>query len=199
MRESYCGLCDDCQLGHPGFLETVSRLKGYLDQVRANVWLHCFPGPDGFSLPEFRKGLEWFLAHTECPGCTERPGPGGLPHPGLRPGPGAGALLSVPGPGALRQVRPAPGAVSRRQDQPAPPPVEVQGQGIPPEAGRGEEVGEKQGEKGKRRKGRKARVCIRCIALACVGAQEMRIFGGTGVRLCWRRLKPAATIERILT
>ena len=69
MRESYCGLCDDCQLGNPGFLETVSRLKGYLDQVRANVWLHCFPGPDGFSLPEFRKGLEWFLAHTECPGC----------------------------------------------------------------------------------------------------------------------------------
>ncbi len=69
MRESYCGLCDDCQLGHPGFLETVSRLKGYLDQVRANVWLHCFPGPEGFSLPEFRKGLEWFLAHTECPGC----------------------------------------------------------------------------------------------------------------------------------
>src|SRR5665648_817798 len=69
MRESYCGLCDDCQLGHPGFLETVSRLKDYLEQIRANVWLHCFPGPDGFSLPEFRQGLEWFLAHTECPGC----------------------------------------------------------------------------------------------------------------------------------
>jgi hypothetical protein len=69
MRESYCGLCDDCQLGNPGFLETVSRLKGFLDQVRANVWLHCFPGQEGFSLPEFRKGLEWFLTHTECPGC----------------------------------------------------------------------------------------------------------------------------------
>ena len=48
-----------------------ARLKGYLDQVRANVWLHCFPGPDGFSLPEFRQGLEWFLAHTECPGCKD--------------------------------------------------------------------------------------------------------------------------------
>ena len=69
MRESYCGLCDDCQLGHPGFLETVSRLKDYLEQVRANVWLHCFPGQEGFSLPEFNRGLEWFLAHTECPGC----------------------------------------------------------------------------------------------------------------------------------
>ena len=71
MRESYCGLCDDCQLGNPDFLELVSRLKDYLDQVRANVWLHCFPGPDGFSLPEFRQGLEWFLAHTECPGCKD--------------------------------------------------------------------------------------------------------------------------------
>ena len=50
-------------------METVSRLKDYLEQVRANVWLHCFPGQEGFSLPEFRKGLEWFLAHTECPGC----------------------------------------------------------------------------------------------------------------------------------
>ena len=46
----------------------------------------------------------------------------------------------MPGPGALRQVRPAPGAVSRRQGQPAPPPVEVQGEGISPQAGRQEKV-----------------------------------------------------------
>jgi len=71
MRESYCGLCDDCQLGHPSFLEAVSRLKEYVDQFRANVWLHCFPGNAGFSFPEFRKGLDWFQAHTECPGCKE--------------------------------------------------------------------------------------------------------------------------------
>lgn len=69
IRESYCGLCDDCQLGNPDFLETVSRMRDYLDRFRTNVWLHCFPGEAGFSLPEFRKGLEWFLAHTECPGC----------------------------------------------------------------------------------------------------------------------------------
>jgi len=74
MRESYCGLCDDCQLGHAGFLETVSRLQKYLERIRANVWLHCFPGEHGFSLPEFRKGLEWFLAHTECPGCKDGAG-----------------------------------------------------------------------------------------------------------------------------
>ena len=71
MRESYCGLCEDCQLGNPDLLETVARLKEYLDQVRANVWVHCFPGPCGFNLQEFRRGLDWFLAHTECPGCKE--------------------------------------------------------------------------------------------------------------------------------
>jgi hypothetical protein len=71
MRESYCGLCDDCQLGNPGFLETVSRLKSYLERFRVNLWLHCFPGEDGFSLPELKKGLAWFLSHTECPGCKE--------------------------------------------------------------------------------------------------------------------------------
>ena len=69
MRESYCGLCDDCQLGHPGFLETVTRLKGCRVQVRVDVWRHCCAGQGGFSMPEFRRGLEWFLAHTECPGC----------------------------------------------------------------------------------------------------------------------------------
>lgn len=69
MRESYCGLCDDCQLGHPDLLDTVSRLREYLDRFRANIWLHCFPGPDGFSFAELRRGLDWLLAHTECPGC----------------------------------------------------------------------------------------------------------------------------------
>jgi hypothetical protein len=69
VRESYCGLCDDCQLGHPEFLETVSRLRNYLDRFRANWWVHCFPQEEGFSFPAFRQGLDWFLAHTECPGC----------------------------------------------------------------------------------------------------------------------------------
>ena len=71
MRSSYCGLCDDCQLGNPSFLETVGRLKEYVDGFRANVWAHCFPQTEGFSFPEFRKGLDWFLSHTECPGCKE--------------------------------------------------------------------------------------------------------------------------------
>jgi hypothetical protein len=69
MRQSYCGLCDDCQLGNPDFLQTVSHLREYVKRLRANVWLHCFPGGEGFSFPEFNKGLDWFLAHTDCPGC----------------------------------------------------------------------------------------------------------------------------------
>jgi hypothetical protein len=69
MRQSYCGLCDDCQLGNPDFLQTVSHLREYVRRLRANVWLHCFPGEEGFSFPEFNKGLDWFLSHTECPGC----------------------------------------------------------------------------------------------------------------------------------
>jgi hypothetical protein len=56
-------------LGHRDFLETVSRLKEYLDRFRANWWIHCFPEEEGFSFPEFRKGVDWFLTHTECPGC----------------------------------------------------------------------------------------------------------------------------------
>jgi len=69
VRESYCGLCDDCQLGNRDFLKTVTRLKEYLDRFRANWWIHCFPGTEGFSFPDFRGALDWFLTHTECPGC----------------------------------------------------------------------------------------------------------------------------------
>lgn len=69
LRESYCGLCDDCQLGNRDFLETVAQLKAYLERFRANWWVHCFPHEEGFSFLELRKALQWFLSHTECPGC----------------------------------------------------------------------------------------------------------------------------------
>ena len=69
MKESYCGLCDSCRLGSPGFQEAVARVKGVVDNFQTNWWSHCFPAEEGFSFPEFRKGLEWFLRHTDCPGC----------------------------------------------------------------------------------------------------------------------------------
>ena len=79
MRQSYCGLCDDCQLGNPDFLQTVSHLGEYVKRLRANVWLHCFPNGEGFSFPELNKGLDWFLSHTECPGCQGGRGLEGCP------------------------------------------------------------------------------------------------------------------------
>jgi hypothetical protein len=69
MRQSYCGLCDDCQLGNQDFLDTVFRLQEYVNRFRDNWWVHCFPQGEGFSFLEFRKGLEWFLEHRECPSC----------------------------------------------------------------------------------------------------------------------------------
>ncbi|MFZ5447328.1 MAG: DUF3795 domain-containing protein [Thermodesulfobacteriota bacterium] len=81
MKESYCGLCDECQLGDRDFLEALVTVKGYLDTFRENWWAHCFPGEEGFSFPEFRRGLEWFLSHTECPGCK---GGKGLDHCPIR-------------------------------------------------------------------------------------------------------------------
>jgi hypothetical protein len=71
MRESYCGLCDNCQLGNPDFLEAVSRVKEFVGTRRANYWNHCFPHEEGFNFVEFRKGLDWFLVHRDCPGCKE--------------------------------------------------------------------------------------------------------------------------------
>jgi len=69
MKESYCGLCDDCQLGSPDFLAAVATVKEYLRDFRVDWWAHCFPGETGFSFPEFRQGLDWFLSHTDCSGC----------------------------------------------------------------------------------------------------------------------------------
>ena len=114
------------------------------------------PRAGGFQSGGVRKGLEWFLAHTECPGCRNGRGLDDCPIRVCAQGRQIEPLLPMPGPGALRQVRPAPGAVSRRQDQPAPPPVEVQGEGISPEAGRGEEVRGK--SRAKRGKGEKVRL-----------------------------------------
>ena len=73
-RESYCGLCDDCQLGNAAFLDTVSRLQKYLNSFRSNWWVHCFPEEEGFDFQELRKGLAWLQSHSVCPGCKEGKG-----------------------------------------------------------------------------------------------------------------------------
>ena len=69
MKESYCGLCENCRIDKPDFLEAIGKVKKYLGQLPMYFWAHCFPGDEGFSLDEFLKGLEWFLSHPECPSC----------------------------------------------------------------------------------------------------------------------------------
>jgi hypothetical protein len=79
MKDSYCGLCDQCQLDNPDFLAAVAKVKSYVDQFRVYWWAHCHWGDEGFSLPEFRRGLEWFLSHPPCLGCRGRHGPDQCP------------------------------------------------------------------------------------------------------------------------
>jgi hypothetical protein len=71
MKRSYCGLCDGCPLDNLDFLEALSKVKNYANQLPLYWWAHCFPGNEGFSISEFFKGLEWFLSHPECPGCKD--------------------------------------------------------------------------------------------------------------------------------
>jgi hypothetical protein len=61
------------------FLETVTLLKEYIERFRANYWTHCFPEGEGFNFAEFRKGLNWLLTHTECPGCKQGRGTADCP------------------------------------------------------------------------------------------------------------------------
>lgn len=79
MRKSYCGLCNECHLGDMEFLETVTLMKEYIERFRANYWTHCFPEGEGFDFAEFRKGLNWLLTHTECPGCKQGRGTADCP------------------------------------------------------------------------------------------------------------------------
>jgi hypothetical protein len=79
MKESYCGLCDRCPLDNLDFLKALTQVKNYVNQLPLYWWAHCFPGNEGFSLPEFFKGLEWFLSQPECPGCKMGGGLKGCP------------------------------------------------------------------------------------------------------------------------
>lgn len=79
MRESYCGLCDRCQFGDPEFIKALATVKSFVDRFPMHWWAHCFWGEEGFSLPEFRQGLEWFLSHADCPGCRGGRGPDRCP------------------------------------------------------------------------------------------------------------------------
>jgi hypothetical protein len=71
MKESYCGLCDTCPLDQPDFLNALSQVRNFIEQMPIYWWRHCFPGNEGFSIPEFIKGIDWFLNQPECLGCKQ--------------------------------------------------------------------------------------------------------------------------------
>ena len=71
IRESYCGLCEHCQLGSPDFQEAVAKIKTYVDQLPAHWQQQCFQGGQDLSLREFIRGLDWFSGRVECPGCKD--------------------------------------------------------------------------------------------------------------------------------
>jgi hypothetical protein len=69
MMESYCGLCDHCQLASPDFQAAADKLKTSLDQLPPFWARQCMQGGQQFSLDEFHRGLDWFLGLAQCPGC----------------------------------------------------------------------------------------------------------------------------------
>jgi len=74
MKESYCGLCDQCQLGSPDFQAAVAKIKTYVDQLPAFWQQQCLQEGQEVSLVEFRRGLDWFLGLAQCPGCKDAGG-----------------------------------------------------------------------------------------------------------------------------
>jgi hypothetical protein len=71
MKESFCGLCDHCQLGSPDFQAAAAKIKTYLDQMPSFWQRQCLQEGQDFSLDEFRRGLDWFLGLAQCPGCKD--------------------------------------------------------------------------------------------------------------------------------
>ena len=74
MKESYCGLCEHCQLGQPDFQEAVVMVKTYIDRLRGSWQRQCLQGVKNFPLPEFRRSLDWLLGRVDCPGCKNQGG-----------------------------------------------------------------------------------------------------------------------------
>jgi hypothetical protein len=81
MKESYCGFCEQCQLGSPDFQAAVTKIKTYVDHLPGHWQRQCLEGAQDFPLLEFCRGLDWFLGRVGCPGCKDQ---GGLEHCAIR-------------------------------------------------------------------------------------------------------------------
>jgi len=69
MKDSFCGLCDHCQLGSPDFQAAAAKVKTCVDQLPPFWPRQCLQEGQDFSLVEFRRGLDWFLGLAQCTGC----------------------------------------------------------------------------------------------------------------------------------
>jgi hypothetical protein len=69
MKESYCGLCDHCQLSGPDFQAAAAKVKTYVGQLPPFWQQQCLQEGRQFSLDEFHRGLDWFLGLGQCAGC----------------------------------------------------------------------------------------------------------------------------------
>jgi hypothetical protein len=81
MHDSYCGLCNDCQLSSPDFQAAVTKVKTYLDRLPPHWQQQCRRDREDIALPEFRQGLAWFSSLGPCPGCKAQ---GGLKNCAIR-------------------------------------------------------------------------------------------------------------------
>ena len=66
MKESYCGLYDTCPLNKRDFLETLAKLKNYVNHLSVHWWTHCFPGNKGFSSLNFSRVSSGFSGNLNA-------------------------------------------------------------------------------------------------------------------------------------
>jgi len=55
MKESYCGSYETCPLNNRDFLETLAKLKNYVNHLYIHWWTRYFPGSKGYSSLNFSR------------------------------------------------------------------------------------------------------------------------------------------------
>jgi hypothetical protein len=68
MKESFCGLYETSPLDNRDFLETLAKLKNYVNHLSIHWWTHCFPGSEDFfslNFSRFSSGLSGNLNALE--------------------------------------------------------------------------------------------------------------------------------------
>ncbi|MGB8993459.1 MAG: DUF3795 domain-containing protein [Desulfobaccales bacterium] len=72
MKESYCDLCDHCDLDSPELQEALGRVQSAMDRMPAFWRRQCLE--TDFPRFEFHRGLNWLQGRSDCPGCKNHGG-----------------------------------------------------------------------------------------------------------------------------